>query len=67
MTKKKLYRSIDSAMLGGVLSGFAEYFEIDVTLVRVLYIFITIFSAFFPAVLAYLICWALIPNKKIFY
>jgi phage shock protein C len=67
MANKKLYRSIDSAMLGGVLSGFAEYFDVDVTLVRVLYIFITIFSAFFPAVLAYLICWALIPSKKIFY
>lgn len=67
MANKKLYRSIDSAMLGGVLAGFAEYFDIDVTLVRVLYIFITIFSAFFPAVLAYLICWALIPSKKVFY
>lgn len=67
MANKKLYRSIDSAMLGGVLSGFAEYFDVDVTLVRVLYIFITIFSAFFPAVLAYLICWALIPSKKVFY
>ncbi|MBW6457781.1 MAG: PspC domain-containing protein [FCB group bacterium] len=66
MTNKKLYRSIDSALLGGVLAGIADYLNIDVTLVRVLYIFITIFSAFFPSVLVYLICWAIIPSKKVF-
>jgi len=66
MASKKLYRSIDNAMIGGVMAGIAEYFNIDVTLVRVLYIFITIFSAGFPALLVYLICWAIIPSKKIF-
>ena len=66
MTNKKLYRSIDNAMIGGVMAGIADYFNIDVTLVRVLYVFITIFSAVFPATLVYLICWAIIPSKKIF-
>lgn len=66
MTDKKLYRSIDKAMVGGVLAGIAEYFNIDVTLVRVLYVFITIFSAGFPGLLVYVICWILIPSKKIF-
>jgi len=66
MTNKKLYRSIDNSMIGGVMAGIADYFSIDVTLVRVLYVFITIFSAIFPAILVYLICWAIIPSKKIF-
>ncbi|MBN2780602.1 MAG: PspC domain-containing protein [Candidatus Marinimicrobia bacterium] len=66
MTGKKLYRSLDNAMIGGVMAGVANYFNIDVTLVRVLYIFVTIFSAFFPAVLVYLACWAIIPSKNIF-
>lgn len=66
MTNKKLYRTIDNAMIGGVMAGIADYFNIDVTLVRVLYVFITIFSAVFPAVLVYLICWAIIPSKNIF-
>jgi phage shock protein C len=66
MTNKKLYRSIDNSMIGGVMAGVADYFSIDVTLVRVLYVFITIFSAIFPAILVYLICWVIIPSKKIF-
>jgi phage shock protein C len=66
MTSKKLYRSIDSAIFGGVMAGIADYLNVDVTLVRVLYIFITIFSAFFPSILVYLICWVIIPSKKIF-
>lgn len=66
MTDKKLYRAIDNSMVGGVLAGIADYFNIDVSLVRVLYVFITIFSAVFPAVLVYLVCWAIIPSKKIF-
>ncbi|MCD6446895.1 MAG: PspC domain-containing protein [Candidatus Marinimicrobia bacterium] len=65
-TNKKLYRSINNSMIGGVMAGIADYFNIDVTLVRVLYVFITIFSAVFPAILVYLICWAIIPSKKIF-
>ncbi|MDZ7797780.1 MAG: PspC domain-containing protein [Candidatus Marinimicrobia bacterium] len=67
MANKKLYRSIDSAMVGGVMAGIADYFNIDVTLVRILFIFVMVFSGFFPAILAYLISWAIIPSKKIFY
>jgi phage shock protein C len=52
-------------MIAGVMAGIAEYFNIDVTLVRVLYIFIAIFSAGFPALLVYVICWVIIPSKKI--
>ena len=66
MASKKLYRSIDGAMIAGVMAGIAEYFNIDVTLVRVLYIFIALFSAGFPAILVYIICWVIIPSKKIF-
>ncbi len=66
MTQKKLYRSIDNAMIGGVMSGIADYFNIDVTLIRVLFVFIGIFSAIFPAALVYLICWVIIPSKNIF-
>ena len=66
MASKKLYRSIDGALIAGVMAGIAEYFNIDVTLVRVLYIFVAIFSAGFPAILVYIICWLIIPSKKIF-
>ncbi|MBC8312720.1 MAG: PspC domain-containing protein, partial [Candidatus Cloacimonetes bacterium] len=36
--KKKLYRNPKDKKLAGVCSGLAEYFEIDVTLIRIIWI-----------------------------
>jgi phage shock protein C len=62
MAEKRLYRSRDK-MLGGVLAGFAEYINADVSLVRIVYVLASILSAAFPGVLAYIICWIVIPEK----
>ncbi len=35
---KKLYRSVSQKMLGGVCGGLAEYFDIDVSIVRLLFV-----------------------------
>lgn len=60
---KKLFRiKGNESMLGGVMAGMAEYFGIDVTLMRVLAV-----GAFFtpvPVVIIYLILWAIIPMKQ---
>jgi phage shock protein PspC (stress-responsive transcriptional regulator) len=50
-------------MIGGVVAGVADYIGIDVSLARVLYVLISIFSAAFPGILVYLICWLLIPEE----
>jgi len=57
---KKLKRSRNQ-LVAGVCAGFAEYFNWDVTLVRVLYALISIFSAGFPGLLVYIICWMVMP------
>ena len=57
---KKLKRSRNQ-LVAGVCAGFAEYFDWDVTLVRVLYALISIFSAGFPGLLVYIICWMVMP------
>ena len=62
MATKKLTRSTNK-MLGGVCGGIAEYFDIDVTLVRVGYAALTIFSAGFPGILLYIIMLLLMPQK----
>ena len=59
---KKLYRSSTNRMLGGVCAGLAEYFNLDPTLVRV--IAVVLFFTPLPAFIAYLVIWALIPEKK---
>ncbi|MEI8086587.1 MAG: PspC domain-containing protein [Paludibacter sp.] len=57
---KKLKRSRNQ-LIAGVCAGFADYFGWDVTLVRVLYAIISIFSAGFPGVLVYVACWLIMP------
>ena len=50
------------SMIGGVCAGIADYFEIDPTLIRLLWVLITIFS-FGTGVLVYLILWMIMPRK----
>lgn len=58
--EKKLRRS-QNKMIAGVCAGIAEYFNLDVTLVRVAYVLVSIFSAGFPGLLVYLILMLVMP------
>jgi len=60
---KKLTRS-SNKMLAGICSGIAEYFNLDPTIVRVGYAFLSIFSAGFPGLLLYLVMWLVMPAAK---
>lgn len=57
-----LRRSRHNRMIGGVAGGLAEYLGMDPTLVRVLYVLLSICSAAFPGLLVYVICWMIIPE-----
>ncbi len=63
---KKLYRSHDK-ILGGVLGGLADYINVDKTLVRLVYVLISLFSAGFPGLLAYIIAWIIIPEEPYYF
>lgn len=58
---KRLYRSRENRMIAGICGGLGEYFEIDPTIVRLLWI-LAIFVAG-GGILAYLIAWIVIPQK----
>ncbi len=58
---KKLYRS-SNRIIAGVCGGIAEYFDLDPTLIRVIYLVLSLFSAAFPGVLLYIILMLMIPN-----
>ncbi len=58
---RKLYRSRRNKMIGGVAGGLADYFEIDPTLVRIIFI-ITLFLGG-SGVLAYIILWIVVPEE----
>ena len=62
MENKKLMRSKSSRMLAGVCGGVAAYFNMDPTIVRVIYVLLTLAGA--AGLLIYLIMWLLIPEEK---
>ncbi len=61
--EKKLRRSRSRKMIAGVCAGLAEYFGLDITLIRVVYVLLSVFTAF-AGVLVYLILWLIIPYDK---
>lgn len=61
--KKKLYRSRSERMVSGVCGGLAEYFDIDPTVVRLLFVAGTLIGG--PGLIAYLICMVLMPLEPL--
>lgn len=57
---KRLYRDMDNALLGGVLSGIAAYFHIDPTIVRIIFVVLAV-SSFGWALLIYVVLWYIVP------
>lgn len=60
--EKKLRRSNDK-MLAGVCAGIAEYFGLEVSLVRIGYVALSIFSAGFPGLILYVAMALIIPQQ----
>jgi phage shock protein C len=58
---KKLFRSEKNKMIGGVCAGLAEYFDIDSSLVRLIFVALTMITAIFPMLFFYIIAWIVIP------
>jgi len=57
---KKLYRSAREKMLGGVAGGLAEYFDVDPTIVRLVFV-LSIFVGG-AGIIAYIIMWIVVPQ-----
>lgn len=58
---KKLYLSKTDKKFAGVFGGFGEYFDIDSTLLRIIWIFVTIFTGFVPGIVMYIFAWLTMP------
>lgn len=57
----RLERSAIDRKLAGVCGGVAEYFGMDATIVRLLWVLGTFFTGIIPGVVAYLVGWAIMP------
>jgi phage shock protein C len=58
---RKLYRSQTNRVLAGVCGGLAQYFNMDTTLIRVLFVVLTLLGGAGP--LIYLAMWIIVPNE----
>ncbi|MEX2393688.1 MAG: PspC domain-containing protein [Actinomycetota bacterium] len=59
---KRLYRSRTNRMLCGLCGGLAEYFNIDVTIVRIGAVILAVAG---PGLIAYLIAWLIVPEEPL--
>ncbi len=60
---KKLMRSRAEKKIAGVCAGLAHYFDLDVTLVRIVCLFITLASGVCPGIITYLLAWIMVPPE----
>ena len=59
---RKLYRSRSQRMLGGVCGGLAEYFSLDATLIRVLFLVLAVFGG--SGLVIYVVMWLIVPDAS---
>jgi phage shock protein PspC (stress-responsive transcriptional regulator) len=61
--RNPLHRSRRHRMIAGVCGGLADWLGWDPTLVRVLYVVVSVLSVAFPGIIVYVILWALMPES----
>ena len=61
---RPLRRSRSNRQIAGVVGGLAEYFRVDPTLLRVIYVVGSLVSAAFPGILVYVLLWLLVPEAE---
>jgi phage shock protein PspC (stress-responsive transcriptional regulator) len=60
---RRLARRMDQKTIAGVCSGLAAYLGADVTLIRVLWLVLTIFTGLLPGLAVYIVCWIVMPKE----
>jgi phage shock protein PspC (stress-responsive transcriptional regulator) len=61
--RKRLVRPRANRKIAGVCAGFAEYFDLDVTLVRLVWLFVVLVGG--TGLLAYVIAWIVMPEEPL--
>jgi phage shock protein C len=61
---KRIYRSQEDRKIAGILGGLGELFDIDPTLLRLLFVFIGLATGVIPLIVTYLVGWIIIPRGK---
>jgi phage shock protein C len=62
-SRKRLMRPRTNRKVAGVCAGFAEYFDLDVTLVRLMWLFVAVMTG--VGLFAYPIAWIIMPEEPL--
>lgn len=62
---RQLYRSRDNRMIGGICAGLGEYFNIDPTLIRLVFVFLTLIGFGGAVLIAYLVMLIVVPEEPL--
>jgi phage shock protein C len=65
MNNNRLFRDINNKVISGVAAGLAEYLQIDVVLVRVLFVMAFFIPSHFPVFIFYIVLWIAMPKKVV--
>ena len=60
---KKLTRPRAGRKIAGVCVGMAHYLDLDATLVRLIWAFVTLMSGIMPGVVVYMLAWIVVPEE----
>jgi len=58
-----LSRSVRDAKIAGVCAGFAKHFGLDITLVRIIWLILTVWPLPLFGVIAYIVAWIVMPKE----
>jgi phage shock protein PspC (stress-responsive transcriptional regulator) len=61
--KRPLRRSRSQRLIAGICGGIAQWLEWDPTVVRVLYVALSVLSVAFPGIVIYIILWVIVPEE----
>ncbi|HYX67648.1 MAG TPA: PspC domain-containing protein [Terriglobales bacterium] len=61
VARRRLVRPREGRVIAGVCRGFAEYFDVDVALVRLMWVLVVFFAG--GGLLAYVIAWIIMPEE----
>lgn len=61
MKENRLYRIVNGKVIGGVAGGIAEFFGVDPTIIRIIFILLTIMGG--GGLLIYIVLWIVVPEK----
>ena len=58
---KRLYRNPQGKVIGGVCTGLGDYFNVDYTIIRLVWLLLVLFGGI--GILGYIIAWIIIPEN----